>query len=686
MTAILPEGGVPAPKYPAFSTPRPRSIQSRFILMEGGAVVLAIALMSIALTISFKIRSGFKSGVESVQQQIALQSQIRAVFDSTVLGFWRYYGSNDKRRLADYKYSSNELFKLTRDFVNAASSSNDRDEARNLVTLESTFLAKTDLLVEGAQDSKQDAKEFEEVSRNTLAVQRAFAAIEKRQFATLQNATKEVSFYTRGLGMILLALGIFPIIVMLWFSHAHGEHIWKPLEALHAMVLSVREGNLDVHGDVPATVELGSVTSAFLTMAAELREMRDSLEEKVRTRANQLEAANKDLLRAAKLASLGQLVSGIAHEINNPLTSILGFSEIASSQSNLPAPLRRQIQTIHDEALRLKHLVANLSQLGRRTPQQLHRIDLRTVPDRLLELRSYQLAANNISISYDRPSKAIWIMGDRDALLQLMLQLVINAEQAIRQTGKKSEIRISCGANDNYALLSVADTGCGMDAETREGIFDPFFTADSSHSATGLGLSISHAIVEQHGGEISVESQPGRGTTLQIQLPLALVKDASPTPVPDAQTAALMPFETDPSQVISRQRYLVIDDEPEILNLVREALGKTGAEVVTIQDPTKIASELGRGDFDGVLCDLKMPGQDGLSILRMLREQYPALARRFLLMTGNLADADKAASDLQGVPILPKPFGLQKLRTMVAALRASRINASSAVANYSRSE
>ena len=684
MTAILPEGGVPAPKYPAFSTPRPRSIQSRFILMEGGAVVLAIALMSVALTISFKIRSGFKSGVESVQQQIALQSQIRAVFDSTVLGFWRYYGSKDKQLLAEYKHSSNELLKLTRDFVNAAPSSDNRDEARNLVTLESTFLAKAELLVE--QDPKRDAKEFEEVSRNTLAVQRAFTGIEKRQFATLQKATEEVSFYTRRLGIILLALGLFPIIVMLWFSHAHRQHIWTPLEALHAMVLSVREGNLDVHGDVPATVELGSVTSAFLTMAAELREMRDSLEEKVRMRANQLEAANKDLLRAAKLASLGQLVSGVAHEINNPLTSILGFSEIASSQSNLPASLRRQIQTIHDEALRLKHLVANLSQLGRRTPQQLHRIDLRTVPDRLLELRSYQLAANNISISYDRPAKAIWIMGDRDALLQLVLQLVMNAEQAIRQTEEKGEIRIACGANDNCALLSVADTGCGMDAETREGIFDPFFTAHSSHSATGLGLSISHAIVEQHGGEISVESQPGRGTTLQIQLPLAPVEDACSTPVSAAQ-AALVPVANDSAQSASRQRYLVIDDEPEILNLVREALGKTGAEVVTIQDSTEIASQLAHGDFDGVLCDLKMPGQDGLSILRMLREQYPDLARRFLLMTGNLADADKAARDLQGVPILPKPFGLQKLRAMVADLRTSRINeASSAVANYSRSE
>ena len=507
------------------------------------------------------------------------------------------------------------------------------------------------------------------------------------RFSRMQNDAQSVALYARILEGVVAALGLFPVAAMVWFSRAHQRHIWKPLEALHAMVLSVREGNLDIHGEVPATIELGSVTSAFLTMAAELREMRDSLEEKVRVRANQLEAANKDLLRAAKLASLGQLVSGVAHEINNPLTSILGFSEIAVSQSNLSAPLRRQIQTIHDEALRLKHLVANLSQFGRRTPQQLHRIDLRAIPDRLLELRSYQLAANNISVNYERPAKAIWIMGDRDALLQLMLQLVINAEQAIRQTGEKGEIRITCRTNDTHALLSLADTGCGMDAETRERIFDPFFTAQGNHSATGLGLSISHAIVAQHGGEVSVESQPGRGTALQIRLPLAAVGDACSTPVSAAQPAALVPVANDPSPIASRRRYLVIDDEPEILNLVRETLLKTGAEVVAIQEPAKIASELARGDFDGVLCDLKMPGQDGLSILRMLREQHPDLARRFVLMTGNLADADKAASDLQGVPILPKPFSLQKLRTMVAGLRASRIEeASSALTRDSRPE
>lgn len=164
-------------------------------------------------------------------------------------------------------------------------------------------------------------------------------------------------------------------------------------------------------------------------------------------------------------------------------------------------------------------------------------------------------------------------MGDRDALLQLMLQLVLNAEQAIRQSREKGEIHIACGTNDTHALLTITDTGCGMDEETRERIFDPFFTKQGSHSATGLGLSISHAIVAQHGGEVSVESQPDRGTTLQIRLPLASADDTGSALAPAAQPAAsAMLLEDASTQTTLHHRYLVIDDEPEILNLIRETL------------------------------------------------------------------------------------------------------------------
>jgi signal transduction histidine kinase/CheY-like chemotaxis protein len=651
-------------------------MQSRFILMEGATVLLALMLMVGALILSVMIRSQFSSGVEGLHQEIALHSRIHTAFDKTVLAFWTCEGANDPNLTAEYKDASAELRELTKESLGGPASEPDRRDATTLADAENAFLNLTDRVVGEPAGQQRNDPALTEIPKRELAVHSALILIAERQFQNLRRATDSVALYTRALRIVVLVLGLFPVIVMIWFRHAHQEHIWTPLERLHGMVLEVKRGNLDVRGSVPATVELGSVTNAFLVMASELREMRNSLEEKVRQRAAQLEAAHKDLLRAAKLASLGQLVSGVAHEINNPLTSILGFSEIAFSNARLDASIRTQVRTIRDEALRLKHLVANLSQFARRTPQQAHRLDLRTIPDRLLELRSYQLAANNIRVDYQRAERPVWINGDRDALLQLMLQLVLNAEQAIRDERETGEIHLVCEDHQAYALISVQDNGCGMTPEMREHIFDPFFTTRPSGYGTGLGLSICHGIVQQHGGQIDVESEKGRGTTLRIRLPLlpskkpAFYAEVVADHAESAETVSGAEAQIS-SAGLGQKQFLVIDDELEILNLVSAALAKSGAKVVTVQDSTRIPSILKENSFDGVLCDLKMPGHDGLSVLRTLRDGYPNLAQRFLLMTGNLADADKAVIELEGVPILPKPFTLARLREMLAQIAAS---------------
>lgn len=595
----------------AFSVPKPRSMQSRFILMQGATVLLALFLMTGALILSVLIRSEFTSGVETLHKQIALQVRIHDAFDATVLAFWRTDGSSDLRLLQAYRASSSELRSLTRENRKTAISESDRQQSDRLSDVENDFLAQTDHMVSEPVADQENETEENEVPKRELAVQNAFRATAETQFENLRQATANVALYTRVLRILLLVLGLFPVVVMVWFRHAHRLHIWTPLDRLHEMVLEVRGGNLDLRGTAPDTVELGSVTNAFLAMASELREMRDSLEEKVRERAVQLEAAHKDLLRAAKLASLGQLVSGVAHEINNPLTSILGFSEIVLASANLDATVRSQVRTIREEAVRLKHLVASLSQFARRTPQQAHRLDLRTVPDRLLELRAYQLAANNIRVDYRRPQKPVWIKGDRDALLQLMLQLVLNAEHAIRDEREAGEIRLTCEVQNGYAVLAVQDNGCGVPTETREQIFDPFFTTRPGRQRTGLGLSVCHGIVEQHCGEVAVESEVGKGTTFRIRLPLASTEGGIQSKLLVSDSHLVQPVATELQSASRSRRFLVIDDEAEILNLVSAALDKTGTTVVTLQDSTRLMPILKENSFDAVLCDLKMPGHDG---------------------------------------------------------------------------
>jgi len=640
--------------------------------MEGATVSLALLLMAGALSLNVAIRSQFTSGVEVLQQQIALQTQVHDAFDSTVLNFWRYYGSKDAGLLVEYRHSVAQFRALTKEFADGAASKPQRMEVAALAAREKDFLNLTDALVAGRQIEKEDEPQFGKLTNREGGIRSVFREIEQKQFQSLRAATHRLGEYTEGLRALLLVLGLFPVAVMLWFRRAHEERIWLPLEEIHRMVTEVKRGNLDVKGEAPATAELGSLTTAFLGMASELREMRDSLEEKVRQRAEQLEAAHKDLLRTAKLASLGQLVSGVAHEINNPLTSILGFSEVVLGRPELDPSLQTQVRTVRDEALRLKRLVANLSRISRRGPGQLHLLDLRAIPDRLLDIRTYQLAANNVHLQYTRPEKPIWVKGDADLLLQVMLQLVLNAEQSIRESREQGEIRLKCDVWDGRARITVEDDGCGMVPEIHDHIFDPFFTGRPTWQGTGLGLSISHSIIEQHDGEIDVESEVGRGTTMRVLLPLAVAEQPSKQPG-DSQ------LEAPPSAVVSEMaassepagRFLVIDDEADILNLVSVVLTKTGASVVTLQDSARLESVLNEGTFDAVLCDLKMPGKDGLWVLRTLREKQPELARKFLLMTGNLADADKARIDLEDVPVLPKPFTLAGLRTMVREIVSS---------------
>lgn len=686
-------------------------MQSRFILMEAASIALALVLVAGVLGLSFLIRSQLSHSIVRLQERMAVHAEIQDVYDRGLVDFWRAYRGVDEelvlRSREDMKQLQN-LLAICRQTSESGDESAQDSIVQHLVNEHDTIANRLLASTGSGQEKLSDEQQLRIIETQIAA---SFSATDRMEFQSLSDANRRLGIYNRLLYVLLVALGLYPIGTMVWLRRAQERSIWQPLDQLYGMVMEVKKGNLKVTGEIPETVELGTVTAAFLSMAEELADMRDSLEEKVRLRASQLEAANRDLLRAAKLAALGQLVSGVAHEINNPLTSILGFSEVVLSRPGLEASLRSQLQTIRTEAIRLKHLVANLSTFSRRAPQNFSHIDLRTVPDHLLQLRSYQLSANNIRVSYDRPVNPVWVNADGEQLLEVLLHLVLNSEQAIRSVRDKGEIRLACEACDGQARVTVEDDGCGMPEDVRENIFDPFFTTKPTGRGTGLGLSIAHTIVHQHGGKLSIESALGAGTSIEISLPLienveehsirpsgnlqlpashgarvkpslmvASAPNLSQTEAPVQLRAHLAPVEASnqklpllaekPSHAAEAARILAIDDEPEILSLVSVVLGKTGAQVVTLQDSTLLDSVIDENHFDAVLCDLKMPGQDGLAVLRRLREKRPELARHFLLMTGNLADADKALIELEDVPILPKPFTLGRLREMLAKVMA----------------
>jgi len=645
--------------------PKPHSVRHRFLLLHAGILTLAIWFLGNALYINLYIPRELNEPICELQAALSRCAELRAAQARLMQAAKQAQAHPGAASHLEIQMASQDVMSASDRYLAAATRPEDHRALETIRRLQQSLIKLVSLLPQSPAQEKSHADQM----RDAVAIESEIQVLQDnlvQEYAgELQRRAADLQGHMRTLCLLLAGLGLCAALGFLQLQRVQREELWQPLEELRRMAIEIRHGNLAPVARVPNTVEFGALVRGFLEMAAGLREMRDTLEEKVRQRTAELETAHNELLQAAKLAALGQLVSGVAHEINNPLTSILGSAEMALARPELDRRLRAPLETIRDESIRLKNVVANLSSFARRSPQRIARVDLRDVLDWIDDLRCYQLAVANIELHWERPAAPVWVDGDRDQLVQLFFNLVLNAEQAIQSAGGRGDIWLACGSEGGRAWALVRDNGAGIPAEIQPRIFDPFFTTKPAGQGTGLGLSISHGIVQQHRGSIAVVSAEGRGTTLRISLPAAAGADEAGKAPARLGEAAL---EKSGRQAFGA-RVLVIDDEARITELVAAILTARGCRPFALNDSTLAEASLEKQDFDLVLCDLKMPGKSGVEILRWLREKRPALARRFLLMTGNLADAtEKEMRDLADVPILRKPFTLAQLTQAVQNL------------------
>jgi signal transduction histidine kinase/CheY-like chemotaxis protein len=641
--------------------PKPYSVERRFQLMQSGRVALAILLISCVLYGNYAFESHLAASLRKLNAALALNRQIHSDQEISSRAFWGVYDSRDFGQRGKYELASQESIKLAEGYDSIPLAGEEKDEVSRLRALQVRFMEQTSGMLAGTASRSDDQEERAKIGKLNTEIEGVLGRLEDLQVRRLDELNMQVGHSTKWLTVLLLVFAVFELVATVWYRRAHQNHLWSHLEELRQMVGEVRGGNMDVTCEIPPSVELGSLIGALIEMAAELREMRKSLEQKVSERTAKLELTQRELMQAAKLASLGQLVSGVAHEINNPLTSILGFSEIILSRPEIRSEMRGPLITIREHALRLRELVANLNSFARRAPHRTERIDLRTVLARLADLRAYQLRVDNITLHVDQADRPVWVTADSDQLLQVVVNLVINAEHAIREGGGGGDIWLNCKIVESGAVLEVKDNGTGMAPEVREHIFEPFFTTKPPGSGTGLGLSISHGVVQQHGGTIAAESTAGVGTRMCIELPLSVQAPGKSPPTTDSPGSSKAAA---PATIHA----LVIDDEEDILELIRYALKPLHCHTTLLRGSAGVKAAMEQNDFDFVICDLKMPGQNGLEVYRLVRGMRRELAQHFLLMTGNLADADDHAAELADVPILPKPFTIARLREAVEQL------------------
>jgi two-component system NtrC family sensor kinase len=363
------------------------------------------------------------------------------------------------------------------------------------------------------------------------------------------------------------------------------------------------------------------------------------------------------LLQAEKMAALGTTISGVAHELNNPLATILTWAE-RLTERDLDPQARKGITTILGEADRAARIVRNLLTFARKRHTTRTMVDINQVVRETLALRAYEQRVTNITVLDALASGIPHVFADPHQIQQVLLNLVINAEQAMLGANGRGMlvVRTWQDAAGESVILEVNDDGPGVADEVKKKIFDPFFTTKEVGKGTGLGLTVAYAIVEEHGGRLWLESEPGQGASFFIQLPAT---GGKLRPQPASAAPALRP---QPVPKLDGLAVLIVEDETALASAMTESFVDAGFLVDRAGDGEEGMARLEGGQYDLIVCDLKMPRMDGMQFYRALGEYYPEMTSRILFVTGDViaTDAERFLAE-SGCRWLPKPFRINEL-------------------------
>jgi two-component system NtrC family sensor kinase len=388
--------------------------------------------------------------------------------------------------------------------------------------------------------------------------------------------------------------------------------------------------------------------SAALRVEAVMRDVtaRKKLQDQARDLYHQLS-------QAEKMAALGQTISGVAHELNNPLATILACAERLAGR-RLDDQTQRDLDAIHNAADRAARIVRSLQTFARKRHTTRTRVDLNQVVHDTLALRAFEQRAAHIAIIEALAAGLPPVFADPHQIQQVLLNLIVNAEQAMIDAHGRGTLVLRSwqDADRDAVILEVADDGPGVPKDVETRIFDPFFTTKMVGKGTGLGLTVAYAIAQEHGGRLVMGPRPGRGASFRLELPIGGTHVLAP------EAAAAKPLPAVPPG----SRALVIEDEQALGEAVAAALGDEGFRVDRAGDGEAGLARLRERDYDVIICDLKMPRMDGIAFFDEVTRTLPQIAGRVVFMTGDVAGTE-AGSFLEssGCRWIPKPFRLRDL-------------------------
>jgi len=361
------------------------------------------------------------------------------------------------------------------------------------------------------------------------------------------------------------------------------------------------------------------------------------------------------LIQSEKMSAIGQLIAGIAHDLNNPLASVIGFADFLLEGRDVPPPLVEPLRVIQQEAERAANIVRNLLSFARKQDHQRRPTQLAPLLSATLTLLRTQMVSRRVEVLLDVEADLPTIDADAGQIQQVFVNLINNAAHAIESAGRAGRVVVRGRPGLHGVAIDVSDDGPGMPPAVAAQVFEPFFTTKPDGQGTGLGLSICQGIIKEHGGRIVLSTAPGEGATFTVELP------RSSRPVAPPPVAEPAPTPTPPLRI------LVIDDEPHILHYMRATLEAWGHGVEVAGDGEAGLEMAVAGEFDLILSDLRMPRLTGREFFVALKERNPGAATRVVFSTGDTVHGDTTAFlEGQAHPFLKKPFSLAELRALLA--------------------
>jgi PAS domain S-box-containing protein len=434
--------------------------------------------------------------------------------------------------------------------------------------------------------------------------------------------------------------------------------LWAEDRIMGALVVGCREMRAFSTGELNLLAAIGNQIATTIDKSLLLEKTREAYETLRRTQ--------EQLLQSEKMAAVGQLISGVAHELNNPLTAILGYSQLLKSEATPGSRGAGYLEKLHKQAQRTHHIVQNLLSFARQHKPERTPVQLNQILEDTLVLREYDMRLNNIVVHREFDPHLPPTGGDFHQLQQVFLNILNNAVDAIQEKGGMGEIWIRTEAVGNRLRVELTDNGPGVHNPHR--IFDPFYTTKPVGKGTGLGLSICYGIVKEHGGEIQVRNSPPLGATFTVTLPLLVVASAPPDAVaPRANTAV-------------SGTVLLVDDEETVLQLQQEILVARGSAPRLARTEQEAVEILKRGEpIDAVVSSVKLPGETSPGgLYRWIQVNRPDLAAHVVFTTSDASEEQiPEIARLSARQILRKPFHIDEFCKAVQAVLPAPIIAGS---------